>query len=225
MAELYVETIVNSPVNSNCYILYQNHHKNCLIIDPGSSDASQIQEFLVHKGLKPNFIILTHHHFDHIWSVNKLRVDYDVKVICSRVSSKHIIDKKLNLSSYYDDIGFELNPAEVLVEEINYCFEWHGIVMNFFNTVGHSQGCISMLVENYLFTGDALLKDFRTVTKLPGGDKLLLAKTFSFFYDLLRINKELVVYPGHGKTFKLEEKKILLKSNYIKITSPILDNG
>ena len=203
---IIIHQVFNSPVSSNCYVLHLPESQECLIIDPGSVDNKDLNIYLTQFKLIPTYIILTHHHFDHIWGVNDLMYRYRPQVISSRACSERIVDAKLNLSAYYSENEFVLAPSDILVEEINYTFAWQGHVFAFIATTGHSESCISILVGNCLITGDALIKNTKTVTKLPGGNKSNLKATFHKFEELLLINKYLTVYPGHGEIFDLEQE-------------------
>ena len=70
----------NKPINSNCYILYNGYSNRCVIIDPGTKNCSNIIPFIKEKKLTPEYVILTHEHFDHIWGVNFLRKKYNIKL-------------------------------------------------------------------------------------------------------------------------------------------------
>jgi len=200
---IIIHQVFNSPVSSNCYVLHLPESRECLIIDPGTEDNKPLKEYLDHHQLAPTHIILTHHHFDHVWGVNDLIACYHPKVISSKACSERIVDTKLNLSAYYSEKDFILKPSDIHVEDIQHTFIWLGHVFFFISTKGHSESCISILVGNCLFTGDALIKDTKTVTKLPGGNKAALKVTFLKYQELLLKNKHLTVYPGHGEIFDL----------------------
>ena len=74
---LEIKRIVNEPLGSNCYILYNlEHSKQCLMIDPGGSNIEDYIDFLSVRNLTLEWIILTHEHHDHSWSVNVLKEQY-----------------------------------------------------------------------------------------------------------------------------------------------------
>lgn len=90
---MFIYKIKNSPITSNCYILYND--SKCIIVDPGSSNNNEIYDFLNLKSLTPEYIFLTHEHFDHIWGLNDLRSTYlNLKVISSIECSNAIACSK-----------------------------------------------------------------------------------------------------------------------------------
>jgi hydroxyacylglutathione hydrolase len=207
---IHVQLIKNKPVESNCYVISHEGQKNCIIIDPGEEKGEQLFDFLNERKLTPEFIILTHEHFDHIWGVNKLKEHYNVNLICSRYCSEKITTQKGNLSVFNDQVGFITCPADILAEEINYELQWDTIPVKFISTPGHTGGCICIDLDNNLFTGDFIIKGVKTNTKLPGSSSTALIKSletvFSFYHG-----KNIRVFPGHGEPFYFQEIETALE--------------
>ena len=65
MSEIRIKTLVVGMVGTNCYLVYDNETKRAAVIDPGDG-AGQIANMAVSLGLKPEAILLTHGHFDHM---------------------------------------------------------------------------------------------------------------------------------------------------------------
>ena len=93
--QLLIHTIINTPISSNCYVLYNLGGNECIVIDPGSEDNEQLIRFFNEHKLNPRYIILTHEHFDHIWGVSGLKKRYpNVDLICSKLCGELIQDAK-----------------------------------------------------------------------------------------------------------------------------------
>jgi len=203
--ELIIKRIINNPIDSNCFVIYQLNYSGCIIVDPGSKDCSELISFITKKKLNPEYIILTHEHFDHIWGVNELRSNYvDVKIIASQLCSDKIVDRKKNMSVFYDQVGFETYACDISVESIENVLLWNDIKIDFIKTPGHSDASISILIVNNLFIGDTIIKNHKTVTKLPGGNKGKLLETLDSL-DHLFFGKQIYVYSGHGENFWFDE--------------------
>lgn len=202
--DVFIEKIVNSPINSNCLIIYKRNCSSCIIVDPGSKDSFEIIAFITKNNLKPEFVILTHAHFDHIWGVNELKSKYNIKIISSQLCSDKIVDKKKNMSLFYDQIGFETGPCDITIESIENTLFWNDVKINFIETPGHSDCSISFLVSDKIVVGDLIIAGLKTVTKLPSGNRKDLLGSLNVIKALNR-GRNLKVYPGHGDMFWLDE--------------------
>lgn len=82
--------------------------------------------FLDSEGLKPQYIILTHEHFDHCWGVTDLREKYSqVKFVCSTICSDAIQNLKKNYSVFYQQPGFEVASADIILDNISWTLGWN----------------------------------------------------------------------------------------------------
>jgi glyoxylase-like metal-dependent hydrolase (beta-lactamase superfamily II) len=204
---LLVERIPNSPIDSNSFVIYTEESNSCIIIDPGTEDCADLIEFINCKNLIPQYIFLTHEHFDHIWGVNKLKEMFNPLLVSSSNCASKIVDKKKNMSVFYNQLGFETYPADHLVDEINNKLIWNNYKIIFYNTPGHTEGSICILIEQNLFTGDTLIKDEKTVTKLPGGNKDKLVLSYTLLYKIFATMNP-IVHAGHGHSFPFCESKL-----------------
>lgn len=204
---ILVERIPNKPINSNSFVIYTKANNSCIIIDPGTEDCIDLFNFLKIRKLKPEYIFLTHEHFDHIWGVNKLKDTYNCKIVCSLNCSQRIIAKKKNMSIFYNQVGFETYPADIHIENIDNQIEWNGEKVEFIATQGHTDASICILIDNNLFTGDTVIKNIKTIIKLPGGSKTKLQESFSLINNKFK-GKHIMINSGHGESFWYDELKV-----------------
>jgi hydroxyacylglutathione hydrolase len=201
---ILIERIPNKPIDSNSFVIYSDVNNSCIIVDPGTKDCANLISFIKNKSLTPEYIFLTHEHFDHIWGVNILKEMFNLKIVCSDVCSSMIVDKKKNLSLFYDQIGFETYPADMCIEELNYFVKWNTFKIEVMKTPGHSEGSVCFLIENNLFTGDTIINNKKTIIKLPSGNRLKLIDSLSILQKRFG-SKKPAMYPGHGEPFQFEE--------------------
>lgn len=204
MDEILVRQFINQPVDSNCFVLYRRERSSCIIIDPGTKHDTALLAFLEEQELVPEYILLTHEHFDHIAGVNDLKDIYNSQIVCGEKCSLRLGDRKKNMSLFYDQKGFSTYPADILVDTIDHNLDWQGYNIRFFDTPGHTDACISFGIGDRLFTGDCLIKGIKTVTKLPGGSKEAQRRSFGYYRDHFDAATTRV-YPGHGPVFMLGE--------------------
>ena len=199
-----LKQIENIPKSSNCFVLFDKAvGQNCIIIDPGSEDNHHVYQYLKQENIIPEYIILTHEHFDHCWGVDDMRKKYpEVKLICSKICSEAIQDKKKNYSVFHQQPGFDLKPADIVLEDVSWMINWNGYQIRFEPAQGHSAAGILFFIDKYVFTGDTLIKGIKTVTKLKTGSKEKLLENISMLEQ--EKGKKMTVCPGHGETFGLD---------------------
>lgn len=197
---LTIRQIINSPVSSNCYIISCSERDKCIIIDPGSSTATSYLDYLSENALTPQFIILTHQHFDHCASVNELRKVFpDTKLVCSKYCNEGIQNEKKNFSLFKEEFKpFKIAPADIVYKEKGF-LEWNGYDVACVPTRGHTSGSISIIIEKNVFTGDAWIKNVPTHTKFPTGNIEEQVKTERYLKSL----HGFMAWPGHGEIFEI----------------------
>ena len=65
-----IESRVLGPVATNCYLIINKDNNESIIVDPADSPES-IYDMVVRSGSKPQAILLTHGHFDHMHHVTR----------------------------------------------------------------------------------------------------------------------------------------------------------
>lgn len=177
----------------------ENHS---VVIDPGSNDITKILHSIDSHIL--DYIILTHEHFDHVWGTDNLKQRFpNAKVVATTLCSQAIIARKKNMSVYYDGVGFELKPADIIIEDES-SLEWMGIKLDLIPTPGHTPASMCIHTENIIFTGDTIIKEERTVTKLPGGDKQKLYQSVENLKERFG-DENPTLYCGHGDHCRLSQ--------------------
>jgi glyoxylase-like metal-dependent hydrolase (beta-lactamase superfamily II) len=151
-----------------------------------------------------DLVLITHEHFDHCWGVNRLRERFPhVKLVCSSMCSVFIQDMKKNHSVFYRQPGFELKPADMELETIGWHLDFLRHDMVFYPAQGHTASGVIGRIGKFLFTGDELLKGGKTVTKLKAGSEDKLRDSMRLLESLK--GQGLMVHPGHGDVFMLDE--------------------
>lgn len=193
-----IKLLINSYFHENTYIFELNNH--IFVIDPGS-DVDNIISIL--KDKKLDYILLTHGHMDHIYSVKKLNKKYHCPIYCSNkdlnyIKGNIILDYSFDKNNY----NFEF------IDYKNFKFEGIKII----DTPGHSKGsvCIYLEKENIIFSGDTLFKDSFGRFDFLEGDFCALKKSINYLFSL---NENIKIYPGHGKNTTIKDEKI---NNIIK---------
>lgn len=191
------EQIPLGPLQTNCYII-ANDAKNCLIVDPGGEGEKLIHHLTTRK-LKPQAILLTHAHFDHIGAVDIVREKYDIPVYVHTKEKKWLQDPALNGSQFFMMGTIQAREADHFITT-NGKMTVGDFSFEVYETPGHSPGSVSFYFQEgeFVASGDALFQGSIGRTDLPGGNHDVLLK--SIHDKLLVLPEETDVLPGHGPT-------------------------
>ena len=163
------------------YIVHDDNFKTVGVVDP--SEAKPIISFLKKKNLKLNYILNTHHHFDHIGGNIELKKKYNAKIV-GFAGDKHRIP------------GIDIT----LVNNENWSFG--NSTVKVFHIPGHTLGhiCFFFEKEKIVFTGDTLFS--------LGCGKIFEGSHEQMLTSLNKIKqlpKDTMIYCGHEYTYKNAE--------------------
>lgn len=186
------------PIQTNCYIV-SNKNKECLIFDPGEEGARLVKELRA-KGLKPQAILLTHTHFDHIGAVDAIREVFDVPLYVHEQEVKWLADPMKNGSGKYAELPNYIvaPPAEEHILRAEGPLVIGDFTFDVVHTPGHSPGSVSFLFkeDGFAIVGDTLFEGSIGRTDLIGGSMKVLVK--AIHDKLLTLPIDTIIYPGHG---------------------------
>jgi hydroxyacylglutathione hydrolase len=175
------------------YIINDYNSKTVGVVDP--SEASPIISFLKSKKLKLNYILNTHHHFDHIGGNNELKKLYNAKVV-GFIGDKHRIpgiDITLN-----DNEKWNFGNSEVKILHIPG------------HTLGHI--CFFFEKEKIVFTGDTLFS--LGCGRIFEGDHKQMLESIN---RIKKLPKNTSIYCGHEYTYKNAEFCIKYDSDNLEL--------
>ncbi len=185
--------IVVGPLETNCYLVFDEETRECLIVDPGA-DADRIFPVIAEEGLKPMGILNTHGHIDHIGANRDMKDKYDVPLYLHSGDKDH--QNRINQLELSLFLGAKDSPPpDRLLKDGDEIAVGKGVV-RVIHTPGHSPGSISLLAGTFLLSGDTLFFEGVGRTDLPGGDQSQIER--SIRERLMTLPDDLEVLPGHG---------------------------
>ena len=190
-----IKTFTSGPFQVNSYLIKLENE--AIVIDPFQS-KDILKET---KNIK--YIILTHGHIDHILAVNEIKEKTNAKIAIHKEDLKLLNNENENMSISFNVKLKQIIP-DILLED-NQVLELKNKKLKIIHTPGHTQGSISILTENNLFSGDTLFKDSIGRTDLPTGN--LDQEINSIKTKLLPLSDNTIVYPGHGEITTLKQEK------------------
>ena len=171
-------TAIPCLTDNYAYVISDNNSKIVGVVDP--SEASPVVSFLKKQNLKLNYILNTHHHFDHVGGNLELKKIYNAKVV-GFVGDKHRIPEI--------DITLSDNEKWIFGNETVKILHIPG------HTLGHI--CFFFEKEKIAFTGDTLFS--LGCGRIFEGDHNQMLTSLN---KIKKLPKDTMIYCGHEYTYK-----------------------
>ncbi len=204
-----IQRYVVGPVSTNCYFVINDTadgtKQTGFIIDPGYAAKTLIGE-AKKLNFKPEAILLTHGHFDHIEAAAEIAEHFHIPVCCHEAEAKTIADPSLNLS--YGLMGkSEVYHADTFYKDEQE-IEVGGFKIRVLFTPGHTAGgcCYYLPYEQVVFSGDSLFCGSIGRTDFPGGSMRTLVDAVKA--KLLTLPERTTVLPGHNDITTIEDERV-----------------
>ena len=177
----------------------------CWVVDPGESPEPMLR-FLREKGLKPEAILLTHAHADHIAGVDQVRAMFPkIPVLAHALEHEWFQDPQLNLSLFIGEPVSVSTPTGTL--EHAQKISLGGIQFQVLHTPGHSPGSVTLhcVSEKFAIVGDTLFQNSIGRSDFPGSDPDVLMQSIKEV--LLTLPGDTAIYPGHGPSTTIDKER------------------
>ncbi|MEO5967803.1 MAG: MBL fold metallo-hydrolase [Ferruginibacter sp.] len=205
---LHIKSFVFSPIQENTYIIY-NDAKECIIIDPGCYDdeeKDQLASFIANNGLKPEKLINTHCHLDHVFGNKFVSEKYNLKLHLHKNE-----EQMLNLapaSGLMYNMPFDNYTGEFIFLKEDEDLIFGDDSFKVFLTPGHSPGSLSFYSpkSKFVISGDVLFKNSVGRSDLPGGSHDVLINSIKT--KLMPLPDDTIVYSGHGPATTIGEERL-----------------
>ncbi|MDR0823343.1 MAG: MBL fold metallo-hydrolase [Endomicrobium sp.] len=195
---LKIKTIVSGQIQVNCYIIYDVDTKAAIIIDPGEDGAQVISE-IEKDGLKPEMLINTHGHFDHVLSDDQIRKHFNIPLAAHTESVSILSDPQKNASVFFSSTVSIKAPNMLLTD--NQIVELPWVKFKVIHTPGHTKDSICLLFDDFLITGDTLFAGDIGRTDLDGGS---YGQIMQSLQKIKQLSPNLAIYPGHEESSTLD---------------------
>ena len=169
-------------LNDNyAYVIINESDNTIGVVDP--SESSPIIKFLKEKKLQLNYILNTHHHFDHVGGNIELKKKFNAKVVGFKGDKHRIPEIDIELEDN-DEWNFGKSKAQIL------------------HIPGHTLGhiCFFFEKEKIAFTGDTLFS-LGCGRIFEGSHKQMLES----LNKIKELPEDTKIYCGHEYTYKNAE--------------------
>ena len=193
------EQLFDAKSSTYTYIVSSGKGREALIIDPVIENTNEYIKILKNLDLKLVKVIDTHIHADHISGLNELSKRTKCSKIMGEESSSEVVDIHVK------------DNEKIKIENIELISIY---------TPGHTDCSYSFLMNDRVFTGDALLINSTGRTDFQSGSSYDAYD--SLFKKLLKLPEKTLVYPAHdynGKKYSTIENE---KNNNpkLQVSSP-----
>lgn len=174
-----IERFIGGILESNGYIIYNHNGGSCYVIDPGYN-AKVFESCIKKHDLDVKGILLTHHHYDHVGAVEKLKASYNCPVYLHRK----------DCDMYKAAVDVYMEDGDII--------DLDGEKITVINTPGHTRGsvCFYSRKSKVVFTGDTIFNvDIGRVDLEDGSEKEMID---SIINKIEKWGNDMMIYPGHG---------------------------
>ena len=211
------------PVDSNMFFIPMG--ESGVVFDPNISE--ELLPLFQQYGTKSVQIILTHEHYDHTTGVEWLQSQIEAPLFCHHDCAKYISSEKGNTprlvamalkTKDMSDGGHRcedfMAAYKPYILKADKTFDEKGEItigdctFICFSTPGHSPGSACYILDDkYIFTGDSLIQNTPTITRFRTSNSATYEGVTRPF--LKSLDKNMLVFPGHGEPFKINEANYL----------------
>ncbi|PAF53446.1 MBL fold metallo-hydrolase [Helicobacter sp. 13S00482-2] len=184
---------------TNCYI-YSNSSGE-FIIDPGIEATAWVLE----NTKNPLAILITHGHYDHIWSLADLKSHLpNVPIYCPKEDVFMLKTDcfRTGLKPCNPDNIIEGYKSTSLIKVSDYQIKYHHLP-------GHTPGCSIIEIDNIIFSGDFVF--YRSIGRydFPYSNPSDMKESLKRFQQI-QSDVDKIIYPGHGQSTSLfqEQKNV-----------------
>ena len=187
-----LRTLCLGELDTNCHIVWDESGE-AMIVDP-ADEVDEILSVVESEGLKVVAVVLTHVHFDHMLAAETVCAATGAPLCVGFGDEAALSDPIRNLSGVFEMCPPIRTQADRLLHEGD-TIEVGEMSFAVIETPGHTPGCICLLYDGVLFSGDTLFCDSIGRVDFPGGD---IPAMIDSLRRLASMPKETQVYSGHG---------------------------
>jgi hydroxyacylglutathione hydrolase len=201
---LKIHTFVNGPIQENAYLCHEEGFIEAVLIDPGD-EAGRLEREIRALGLKPQLILATHGHFDHVGAVAALAAAFGIP-FAMHGADGFLLDRLADMAAFYGQEATQrpgVQQALLGGESVGVA----GLTLKVLATPGHSPGslCYYHAESGSLFSGDTLFEGSVGRSDTEGGSHATLIA--SIHRELLGLPDATLVYPGHGAATTIGDER------------------
>lgn len=189
------------PFQTNCYVV--SNGDRAFVIDPGLGAHEAVSQLVQEQGLTVEAVVLTHGHIDHIRDAAAFGLETFIHpadaFMLLRGEGVSEQARQLYDASAMPPID---NPTHI---EDGQTLTVAGVELRVVHAPGHSPGCVMLVADDVVFSGDVLFRGSIGRTDLPDSDPAQMQD--SLRGPVWDLDDELQVLPGHGPATTVAQER------------------
>jgi len=193
LKRLRVEVTADRRFGTNSYLVEDEDTHDAVVVD-SNLEPDLIVEVAKSRGANVKAILLTHTDLDHIAGLHELREAFGNVPIAVHDAERQVVADGKALRAEFGPIATQVDNVATLAE--GEPFRAGSLEFEVLHTPGHSPGGVTLKIDGYLFTGDALFAGSIGRSDFANSDGRSLVDGIKS--RLLSQPDDMIVYSGHG---------------------------
>jgi glyoxylase-like metal-dependent hydrolase (beta-lactamase superfamily II) len=185
-----VRRLTLGPLDTNCWLVDGEAGGPLVVVDP-ADEAGVIREAIGDAEVAA--VVLTHGHFDHIAAAREIVATTGAPLVVHEADARAITSAAGSGGALF---GFDVSaPVADRTVSDGDVIDAGDARLTVLHTPGHTPGCICLLGDGHLLSGDTLFAGSVGRTDFPGGDMASMRHSIG---RLAGLPDDTRVHPGHG---------------------------
>ncbi|HKV87924.1 MAG TPA: MBL fold metallo-hydrolase [Candidatus Dormibacteraeota bacterium] len=190
---LHVEVTADRRFGTNSYLVEDEDTHDAAVIDSNLEPDLIVAEAR-RRGAHVRAIVLTHTDLDHIAGLHELIAAFGPVPVAVHDAERYVVTEGRPLRREFGPLATKVDHVEALSE--GQAYRAGSLEFEVLHTPGHSPGGVTLKIDGFLFTGDALFAGSIGRSDFANSDGTALLDGIRT--KLLREPDDTIVYSGHG---------------------------
>ncbi len=191
--KLRVEVTADRRFGTNSYLVVDEDTHDAAVID-SNLEPDLVVELAREHAANVKAIVLTHTDLDHIAGLHELREAFGPVPIAVHEAEREVVEQGRPLRHEFGPIATQVENVHAL--RAGEPYRVGSLEFEVLHTPGHSPGGVTLKIDGYLFTGDALFAGSIGRSDFANSDGRALIEGIKAM--LLTQSDDMMVYSGHG---------------------------